>query len=116
MENINNGLIILDKPPGHTSHEISAFVKKIVGANKAGHAGTLDPNVSGVLPIALGRDTKLLQYIAAANKIYVGLIKFRKIQSKDQIESYFEKFTGEIIQTPPKMSAVRRRPRKRSPT
>ena len=92
MERINNGLIILDKPPGHTSHEISAFVKKIVGANKSGHAGTLDPNVSGVLPIALGRDTKLLQYIASADKTYVGLIKFKNIQSKEQIESYFKNF------------------------
>jgi predicted rRNA pseudouridine synthase len=110
---INNGLIILDKPGGHTSHEISAYVKAICGSRRSGHAGTLDPNVSGVLPIALGRATKLLQYIAGEDKTYVGLIKFRNIQTKDDIESYFERFSGEIIQTPPKMSAVRRRPRKR---
>ena len=110
---LDNGLVILDKPRGHTSHEISAFVKNITGAKRAGHAGTLDPNVSGVLPIALGRATKLLQYIAAADKTYVGIIKFRNVQAREKIESYFRQFTGEIVQTPPKMSAVRKVPRKR---
>jgi len=110
---IEDGLIILDKPPGHTSHEISAFVKKITGAARAGHAGTLDPEVSGVLPVALGRSTKLLRYIAGKTKTYVGIIKFRKAQTPEQIEALFKKFTGELTQTPPKMSAVRKVPRKR---
>jgi H/ACA ribonucleoprotein complex subunit 4 len=110
---LNNGLIIVDKPPGHSSHEISAFVKKITGAKRTGHAGTLDPNVSGVLPIALGRATKLLRYIAGSDKTYIGIIKFKEIQSREKIESLFEQFTGEIIQTPPKISAVRKIPRKR---
>ncbi|MBU0528056.1 RNA-guided pseudouridylation complex pseudouridine synthase subunit Cbf5 [Candidatus Micrarchaeota archaeon] len=109
-----NNVIILDKPPGHTSHEITTFVKKITGASRAGHAGTLDPQVSGVLPIALGRATKLLRYIAGADKTYVGIIKFKKVQTKKQIESLFSKFTGVLIQTPPKKSAVRKRPRKRT--
>jgi H/ACA ribonucleoprotein complex subunit 4 len=106
-------VIIIDKPPGHTSHEITTFLKKITGASRAGHAGTLDPQVSGVLPIALGRATKLLQYIAAKDKTYVGVIKFKEPQPKERIEELFAGFTGEIVQTPPKKSAVRRRPRKR---
>lgn len=110
---LNNGLIIVDKPPGHSSHEISAFVKKITGAKRTGHAGTLDPNVSGVLPIALGRATKLLRYIAGSDKTYIGIIKFKEIQSQEKIESLFEQFCGQIIQTPPKISAVAKRPRKR---
>jgi len=109
-----DGLILLDKPPGHTSHEITSFVKKITGAMRTGHAGTLDPDVSGVLPIALGRSTKLLRYIAGETKTYVGIIKFRKVQTKVQIEEFFTAFTGELIQTPPKISAVRKVPRKRT--
>jgi len=113
-ELIDNGIIIIDKPPGHTSHEISAFVKKITGAKRAGHAGTLDPDVSGVLPVALGRATKLLRYVAGKTKTYVGIIKFKNIQSRQEIETLFKRFTGELVQTPPKMSAVRKVPRKRT--
>ena len=109
-----DGLILLDKPPGHTSHEITSFVKKITGAKRTGHAGTLDPDVSGVLPVALGRATKLLRYIAGETKTYVGIIKFRKVQSKAQIEELFRAFTGELMQTPPKISAVRKVPRQRT--
>ncbi len=109
-----NNVVILDKPPGHTSHEITTFVKKITGASRSGHAGTLDPQVSGVLPIALGRATKLLRYIAGADKTYVGIIKFKKVQTKEKIESLFSEFTGVLTQTPPKKSAVRKRPRKRT--
>jgi len=109
-----DGLIILDKPPGHTSHEITSFVKKITGAKRTGHAGTLDPDVSGVLPVALGRATKLLRYIAGETKTYIGIIKFRKVQTKEQIEELFRTFTGELVQTPPKISAVRKVPRKRT--
>jgi len=109
-----DGLILLDKPPGHTSHEITSFVRKITGAMRTGHAGTLDPDVSGVLPVALGKSTKLLRYIAGETKTYVGIIKFRNIQTKAQIEELFGTFTGELIQTPPKISAVRKVPRKRT--
>lgn len=110
---LDNSIILINKPPGHTSHEITTFVKKITKVKRTGHAGTLDPEVSGVLPIALGRATKLLQYIAAKDKTYVGIIKFKIPQTKEQIESLFSQFKGEIIQTPPKISAVRKVPRKR---
>ncbi len=113
-ELLDDGLVVIDKPPGHTSHEISAFVKRITGAKRTGHAGTLDPEVSGVLPVALGRATKLLRYIAGETKVYVGIIKFRNVQTQAQIEALFRKFTGELVQTPPKISAVRKVPRKRT--
>ena len=74
---LDGKVIIINKPPGHTSHEITTFVKKITGVKRTGHAGTLDPDVSGVLPVALGSATKLLRYIAAKDKTYVGIIKFR---------------------------------------
>ncbi len=110
---INNCILIIDKPPGQTSHETTTLVKKITGASRSGHAGTLDPEVSGVLPVALGKATKLLRYIAGKEKTYVGLVKFRKIMSKEEIERLFSQFTGELIQTPPKISAVRKVARKR---
>ncbi len=110
----SNAVVIIDKPPGMTSHEISTYVKKIVGASRAGHAGTLDPEVSGVLPVATGRATKLLRYIAGKDKTYVGIVKFRRIMAREEVEALFGKFTGELVQTPPKISAVRKAPRKRT--
>ncbi|MFN7990520.1 MAG: RNA-guided pseudouridylation complex pseudouridine synthase subunit Cbf5 [Candidatus Micrarchaeia archaeon] len=110
---LDNRVIIIDKPPGHTSHEITTFVKKITGVSRSGHAGTLDPEVSGVLPVALGRATKLLRYLSAREKTYVGIMKFRIPQSRESIESLFARFRGEITQTPPKISAVRKVPRRR---
>ncbi|MFH1520478.1 MAG: RNA-guided pseudouridylation complex pseudouridine synthase subunit Cbf5 [Candidatus Micrarchaeota archaeon] len=111
---INNSIILINKPPGQASHEITTFVKKITGANRSGHAGTLDPNVSGVLPVALGRATKLLRYIAGKDKTYVGIVKFKKVFKKEDILAIFKQFTGELIQTPPKISAVKKVPRKRT--
>jgi predicted rRNA pseudouridine synthase len=111
---LDNKVIIINKPPGITSHEVSTLVKKITGSSRAGHAGTLDPDVSGVLPVAIGKATKLLRYIAGKEKTYVGIIKFRNIQSNEEIEKLFSRFTGELVQTPPKISAVRKVPRKRT--
>lgn len=111
---INNSLVFLNKPPKIINHELTTWVKKITGAKRAGHAGTLDPEVSGVVPIALGNATKLLQYIASENKTYVGIIKFKNILPRKQIESLFAQFVGELIQTPPKISAVKKAPRKRT--
>ncbi|MBI2079276.1 RNA-guided pseudouridylation complex pseudouridine synthase subunit Cbf5 [Candidatus Micrarchaeota archaeon] len=112
-ELLSNSVIIINKPCGPISHEVTTLVKKILGVNRSGHAGTLDPQVSGVLPVALGRATKLLQYLASRDKTYVCLIKFKNILSKEEIEKVFEKFTGEITQTPPRISAVKKVPRKR---
>ncbi|HSB46527.1 MAG TPA: RNA-guided pseudouridylation complex pseudouridine synthase subunit Cbf5 [Candidatus Bilamarchaeum sp.] len=111
---LDDKVILINKPPGLTSHEVSTLVRKITGASRAGHAGTLDPEVSGVLPVAIGRATKLLRYIAGKDKTYVGIMKFKIPQSKEQIEALFAKFTGELVQTPPKISAVRKVPRKRT--
>jgi H/ACA ribonucleoprotein complex subunit 4 len=111
---LNDSVIIIDKPPGLASHEVTTTVKKITGVSRAGHAGTLDPEVSGVLPIALGKSTKFLRYMSGKDKTYVGIIKFKEIQEKAAIEGLFKEFTGEIVQTPPRMSAVRKVPRKRT--
>ncbi len=106
-------ILILDKPPGITSHEICAYIRRIFKAHRAGHAGTLDPEVSGVLPIALDRATKLLRYIIAKKKRYVGIIKFKKPQTKAAVERLFKAMEGEVWQVPPKESAVKKVRRKR---
>ncbi|MEM3422638.1 MAG: RNA-guided pseudouridylation complex pseudouridine synthase subunit Cbf5 [Candidatus Bilamarchaeaceae archaeon] len=111
---IDEGLIILDKPCGHVAHEITTFVKKLLKLKRAGHAGTLDPDVSGVMPIALGRDTKLLGYLAGKTKTYVCIMKIKnRSVSDEQLKKIFKEFTGLITQTPPKVSAVKKVPRKR---
>lgn len=114
MIDISNSVIIINKPCGQICHEITTEVKKIVGAKRSGHAGTLDPDVSGVLPVALGRATKLLRYIAGKDKTYVALMKTKRKLERTEIDALFREFRGEITQTPPKISAVRKVARKRT--
>ncbi len=101
-------LIVIDKPCGPSSHEVSAWVKKLTGVAKAGHSGTLDPEVSGVLPVLLGDATKAAGYLLKDRKTYVALMKLREAQTDAQLESVFARFRGPIYQTPPKKSAVKR--------
>ncbi|MCX8194644.1 MAG: RNA-guided pseudouridylation complex pseudouridine synthase subunit Cbf5 [Candidatus Micrarchaeota archaeon] len=105
--------LIVDKPIGPSSHEVTSFVRKMLGVKKAGHSGTLDPQVSGVLPVGVGKATRLLQYLAAKDKKYVCLMKTGRKMGKEEIEQLFESFTGTIVQTPPKESAVSKKPRQR---
>ncbi|MCC7571382.1 RNA-guided pseudouridylation complex pseudouridine synthase subunit Cbf5 [Candidatus Micrarchaeota archaeon] len=113
QELMQTGLVIIDKPPGPTSHEVSSWVKKILKTKKSGHSGTLDPNVTGVLPVALNRATKLLQFLTKDKKRYVGILKFRKSQNVEKIEKALKLFEGEILQLPPKKCAVKRIQRKK---
>jgi H/ACA ribonucleoprotein complex subunit 4 len=111
---IETGIVIVDKPPGPSSHEVASWVKTLLGASKAGHAGTLDPDVSGVLPVALGRATPLLQYLTDKDKTYVCIIRFSRRLPETEIRRLFSLFVGEISQLPPKEAAVARRWRKRN--
>jgi H/ACA ribonucleoprotein complex subunit 4 len=113
-ELLNCGIIILDKPNGPTSHQIDAWIKKILSQEKIGHGGTLDPNATGVLPIAVGDATKALQVLLAADKEYVGVMKLHKDCEKKRIIEVCNSFIGEIVQLPPVRSAVKRVKRKRS--
>src|SRR5207249_1251583 len=65
-----DGLVNINKPPGLTSHDVVAKVRRITGQKKAGHAGTLDPLATGVLPVVLGKATRLVEYLADADKAY----------------------------------------------
>ncbi len=105
---INYGIVNIDKPSGPTSHQVSDYVKRILKLSKAGHSGTLDPHVTGVLPVALGRATRIVQALLPAGKEYVTLIYLHRPVEEKAIREVFEKFTGKIRQLPPIKSAVRR--------
>lgn len=105
---IGYGVVNIDKPKGPTSHQVSDYVKNILGIKKAGHSGTLDPKVTGVLPIALGRATRIAQALLPAGKEYVALMYLHKLIEEKKIRKSFEDFTGKIRQLPPIKSSVRR--------
>ena len=114
-ELINSAVIILDKHSGPTSHQCTAWVKNIFNVNKAGHAGTLDPAVTGVLPIELGNSTKAAMVLSGMDKEYVGVMHLHKDLDEDLLRKVVkEKFLGKIRQTPPVKSAVARRERERT--
>jgi tRNA pseudouridine55 synthase len=71
-----NGLLIVDKPGGMTSHDVVARLRRITGEKSIGHLGTLDPMATGVLPLLLGKFTRLAQYFSTAEKTYIGAIRF----------------------------------------
>jgi predicted rRNA pseudouridine synthase len=109
-----NGILILDKPAGITSHDACDEVKKILNLKKAGHAGTLDPMVTGVLVIALEDSVKILRFLSGLPKEYNGMAKTHKEISRNLLEMAIKKkFLGKIKQIPPKRSRVKRQERER---
>jgi H/ACA ribonucleoprotein complex subunit 4 len=108
------GIINIDKPSGPTSFSVSEFVCKKIGLRKTSHFGTLDPKVTGVLPVALNRACKLTGYFLGENKTYVGIMRIHEELSIEKIqEKINEKFLGKISQVPPLKSRVKRVERKR---
>lgn len=113
-ELLNLGFINVDKPSGPTSHQVSAWVKLILGVEKAGHGGTLDPRVTGVLPVALNDSARALQALLVGDKEYVGVLHLHQDVERKRVEGMFSDFKGEIFQFPPVRSAVKREMRKRT--
>lgn len=108
---INCGIVNIDKPCGPTSHQVSSYVQKILDIKKAGHSGSLDPKVTGVLPIALGRATKIVEVLLKSPKEYVGIMHLHSKVEENRLREVIRKFIGEITQLPPLRSAVKRKPR-----
>ena len=118
-----NGVLILDKPAGMTSHDVVDIVRRATSERSVGHLGTLDPMATGVLPLLLGNYTRLAQYFSTAEKSYEGTIRFgfatdtydadgtsasdpRPLaQSLDELRTLASRFHGEMQQTPPAFSA-----------
>ena len=119
-----NGIVIIDKPTGKTSHDIVSEVKKILGAKKAGHTGTLDPMATGVLPVCLNEATKLAQFLSCENKEYLATMllgvrtdtldiegeiigKSDKFVPDEEIKTALAQMVGKTNQVPPAYSAVK---------
>jgi H/ACA ribonucleoprotein complex subunit 4 len=106
---LNFGVINIDKSAGPTSYSISEFVKRSLKLKKTSHMGTLDPKVTGVLPITLGRACKLAGYLISHDKVYVGILECHKEQDMEELQGIIDStFVGKIRQTPPHRSAVKR--------
>jgi H/ACA ribonucleoprotein complex subunit 4 len=113
-ELLNFGILLIDKPTGPTSFSISDYVRKKLKLSKTSHFGTLDPMVTGVLPIALGRACRLTGVFLGHDKTYIGIMHTHKEQNIADLQKIInEKFTGKIMQLPPKKSRVKRAVRER---
>jgi len=114
QELLEFGMINIDKPSGPTSFDISDFVKKRLDLRKTSHFGTLDPRVTGVLPIALNRACKLTGYFLGEDKEYVGIMRVHDEISLEKVRKMIKnKFLGKITQMPPIKSRVKRQYRQR---
>ncbi|MET0894255.1 MAG: tRNA pseudouridine(55) synthase TruB [Acidimicrobiia bacterium] len=120
-----DGLVVVDKPAGWTSHDVVAKLRGVYGQKRVGHAGTLDPDATGVLLVGLGRGTRLLRYLQEAGKSYRGTIVFGVATStldaagdvlheqpmpqldRGQVEATTKHFLGDIEQVPPMVSAIK---------
>jgi len=118
-----DGAIVVDKPEGWTSHDVVGKMRRIAKTKKIGHLGTLDPIATGVLPLVIGRATRLSQFYTRSDKIYEGVVRFGwatdtydragqpvGVQTditvdRDRLELLLDRFRGEFLQTPPQVSA-----------
>ncbi|MGV8150692.1 MAG: RNA-guided pseudouridylation complex pseudouridine synthase subunit Cbf5 [Candidatus Woesearchaeota archaeon] len=113
-EMLNYSIINIDKPAGITSHQVSALVKDVLEKEKAGHSGTLDPGVTGVLPIGVNKATRIMQWLLTAGKEYVCLMHIHTDFAKNKIIHAMHEYTGKLMQLPPVKSAVKRQLRERN--
>lgn len=108
-ELLEYGVINFDKVSGPTSHEVVSWIKTILGTENVGHGGTLDPKVTGILPVALGRATRVLSALLNAGKEYVCVMYLHSSEPQKKIEKILKVFEGKIYQRPPLKSSVSRR-------
>ena len=119
-----NGIVIIDKPAGWTSQDVTARLRRVFGTRRIGHGGTLDPMATGVLPVFVGRATRGVEFFEHAEKTYetelllgvatdtedtTGTVLFRREVSvtQEQLTEVLERFRGEIMQIPPMYSALK---------
>ncbi len=128
MEELN-GIVVVNKEKGFTSHDVVNVIRKTLGTRKVGHTGTLDPNAEGVLPICVGRSTKACDMLTFSDKEYVATVKLgistdtydiwgtvtktaEADITKEELENAISGFTGEIEQLPPMYSAIKQNGKK----
>jgi H/ACA ribonucleoprotein complex subunit 4 len=107
-ELLDYGIINIDKPARPTSHEVVSYIKKILDIPKAGHSGTLDPQVTGVLPVALGKATRILNTLLLSGKEYVCNMRLHDDIEEERIYSIMNEYVGDIYQRPPVRASVKR--------
>lgn len=118
-----DGVIVVDKPEGLTSHDVVNRMRRLAGTRRVGHLGTLDPMATGVLPVMIGRATRLAQFFSAAEKAYEGSVQFGYSTdtydregsptsgavtpqfTRPELEAALARFRGKFLQTPPQFSA-----------
>jgi len=106
-ELLNSGILLVKKPRGPTSHQLTAWVREILGIKKIGHGGTLDPMATGLLTILCGRATRLTDIILKGDKRYISVIRFGRDIELKELENILSNLSGEIYNVPPKESAVK---------
>jgi len=107
-DHLRYGVVNLDKPSGPSSHEVVAWVKRILRVEHAGHGGTLDPKVTGVLPVALEEATKVVGALLLSGKEYVCVMRLHGNVVKERVMEVMNEFVGDILQRPPLRSSVQR--------
>ena len=107
-EHIKKGFVCIDKPRGPSSHEVVVWVRNILNVKKTGHAGTLDPRVTGVLPVFIETATKIVKFLQDSGKEYVWVMRLHGDVKEEEIRKVFRMFIGKIYQKPPLKSAVKK--------
>jgi len=110
---IRYGVINMDKTAGPTSHEVAAWIKKIMHLTHIGHGGTLDPKVTGVLPVTLEDSTKIVQALLHSGKEYICVMKLHGDAQETRVRHVLEEFQDQIYQRPPLRASVKRQLRTR---
>lgn len=125
-ESMIDGVLLVDKAPAMTSHDVVAITRRVLNTRKVGHCGTLDPLATGLLIITIGRGTKIQDLLMSEDKEYIGTIRFGRTTSSqdadgevleekpvpdlnpEALEQAFAKFQGDFYQTPPMVSAIKK--------
>ena len=113
-ELLEAGMVVIDKPPGPNSHQVSAWARDILGMEKLGHGGTLDPFATGVLVLLSGRAMRLTKKVLAHDKTYVGVLRAPSNFNQEALERAIAQLSGQVYNVPPEVSAVKIQVRSRN--
>ena len=106
-QRLASGFILVDKPAGPTSHQLAAWARDLLGLDRLGHGGTLDPFATGVLPLMTGRCMKITNKILKHQKTYIAVFRFRTMPEINDLKATMATMTGRIYNVPPEVSAVK---------
>ncbi len=110
---LDAGVILVDKPRGPTSHQLTAWAREMLGIQRLGHGGTLDPFATGLLTMLCGKATRLTEMVLTGDKRYLALLRFGREVREEELAETLDSLTGEIYNVPPLESAVKVRVRTR---